>query len=129
MSDKIKVLVVEPMTPPYVKEIEGLSEMEEVVGGHIETVYPLLYGDAVFVCHEEGKLLGLPYNRALHDEHGMPYDIIQGNFFIAGIGTEDFASLTEHQIQKFTDLYSHEMVLSVPKRETTKKKGNHAHER
>ena len=28
------------------------------------------------ICNEEGKLLGLPLNRALRDEEGEIYDII-----------------------------------------------------
>ena len=50
------------------------------------------------VCNEEGKNLGLPFNRPLLDEHGLPYDIICGTFFVAGLGAEDFASLTDEQI-------------------------------
>lgn len=30
----MKVLVVEPLKPCYVREIEGLQAMREIVGGH-----------------------------------------------------------------------------------------------
>ena len=65
----MKVLVVEPLKPCYVREIEGLQAMQEIVGGHIEAIYPYEEQVAV-IANEEGKLLGLPYNRPLLDEHG-----------------------------------------------------------
>ena len=115
MSDKpIKVLVVEPLKPCRVQEISGLKDMQEIVGGHIEAIYPFLE-TAALVCNEEGKIHGLPYNRPLFDENGRPYDIICGTFFIAGLGTEDFTSLTEEQIQRYKAFYDKRMVLTVEK--------------
>lgn len=32
----MKVLIVEPMKPCYVREVSGLKDMQEVVGGDIE---------------------------------------------------------------------------------------------
>ena len=87
----MKVLVVEPLKECYTKEINGLKEMQALVGGYIQAVYPFEDPVAV-VCNEEGKNLGLPFNRPLLDEHGLPYDIICGTFFVAGLGAEDFAS-------------------------------------
>lgn len=41
MSDeKIKVLVIGPMKPCEVREISGLEAMQDIVGGHIQAVYP-----------------------------------------------------------------------------------------
>ena len=61
----MKVLVVRPMEMPEVQEIDHtLSAMQELVGGTIQAVYP--FDDPVaLVCNDEGKLLGLPWNRAL----------------------------------------------------------------
>ena len=129
----MKVLVVRPMEMPAVQEIDHtLSAMQELVGGDIEAVYP--FDDPVaLVCHGEGKLLGLPMNRALTDESGVPYDIVCGTFFVVGIKEDDFASLTEQQIEKYQDKYSHEMILSVPKQPEAQKKPmkkeKHEHER
>ena len=36
----MKVLVVEPGILPYEKEINGLQEMQELVGGLIDAIYP-----------------------------------------------------------------------------------------
>ena len=136
MSDKpIKVLVVEPMRPCRVQEICGLKDMQSIVGGSIEAVYPFQHDKVALVCHGEGKLLGLPYNRPLLDEDGKPYDVICGTFFIAGLGTEDFTSLTEEQIQRYKAFYDKRMVLTVerptPQRKTEeqKKKRSPGHER
>ena len=64
----MKVLAVEPGKVPYETEIEGgLESLQKAVGGSIEAVYP--YEDPVAViCNEEGKLIGLPTNRALKDQ-------------------------------------------------------------
>ncbi len=97
----IKILVVEPMKAPYVKEIEHtLRNLQAEVGGSIEAVYP--FEDTVaIICNEEGKLCGLKPNRALYYECNI-YDILHGTFFVAGIGEEDFCSLTEGQIKLYT---------------------------
>ena len=73
-----------------------------------------LCGEQHNVCNEEGKMLGLPMNRALTDESGVPYDIVCGTFFVVGIGDENFTSLTEQQIEKYRKKYANEMVFSVP---------------
>lgn len=82
----------------------------------------ILCGEQHNVCNDEGKLLGLPWNRTLTDDHGVPYDIVCGTFFVAGLKEDDFASLTEQQIEKYKDKYSHEMILSVPKQPEAQKK-------
>ena len=73
----IAVLVVEPGKEPYVKEIDsGLESLQHEVGGCIEAIYP--YEDPVaLVCNEEGKLEGLPLNRALRDEDGDIYSFLK----------------------------------------------------
>ena len=71
----MKVLMVEPGKSPYAAEIEsGLKSLQAAVGGDIQAVYP--YEDPVaLICNEEGKLLGLPLNRALFDDDDHIYDI------------------------------------------------------
>ena len=118
----MNVLLVAPMEPPRRVEIENsLESMQAVVGGLIQAVYPFDEPVAL-VCNDEGKLLGLPWNRALTDDHGVPYDIVCGTFFVAGLKEDDFASLTEQQIEKYKDKYSNEMILSVPKQPEAHKK-------
>ena len=84
--------------------------------------FTILCGSPHKICNDEGKLLGLPWNRTLTDDHGVPYDIVCGTFFVAGLKEDDFASLTEQQIEKYKDKYSNEMILSVPKQPEAHKK-------
>ena len=108
----MKVLVVEPQKPCRVQEIESLADMQQLVGGDIEAVYPFQELVAV-VCNADGKALGLPMNRPLLDKDYLPYDIIRGTFFIAGLGQEDFISLTDEQIQRYKSLYNNMQILPV----------------
>ena len=87
------------------------------------------------VCNANGKGLGLPFNRPLIDNAGLPYDIVCGTFFLAGLGAEDFVSLTEEQIRRYKELYDNVMVITAVKEqpqgtktEQKKKRGNE-HER
>ena len=104
----ITILVVEPGREPYVKEIDpGLKSLQHEVDGWIEAVYP--FEDPVaIVCNEEGKLNGLPLNRALiDDDSGEIYDIVAGTFLVTGLTEDNFGSLTDDQIQKFSDRFRH----------------------
>ena len=122
----MKILIVEPMKEPYEKEIQGtLEEMQAIVGGYIQAVYPFEDPVAV-VCNEEGKLIGLPYNRLLRDVAGRPYDVLCGTFFVAGLGEADFASLPADLMKRYKTMYTKEMLLPFPK---DKPKEKHTHER
>ena len=101
----MKILVVEPLKEPYVKEISGtLESMQAIVGGTIQAIYPFDNPDVALICNDDGKLLRLPLNRALFDEQGNIYDIIAGTFFICSAPSDSnsFASLTDGQIEKFS---------------------------
>jgi hypothetical protein len=102
---KLTVLVVEPGKHPYTKEIDsGLAPLQSEVGGSIEAVYP--YDDPVaIICNEEGKLMGLPKNRALADDEGHIYDILCGTFLVAGISGDDFASLPSELAEKYSERF------------------------
>ena len=61
------------------------------------------------ICHEEGKLLGLPLNRALrHPDSHEIYDVIAGTFFLCGAPpeSEHFESLTEEQMERYTEHFA-----------------------
>ena len=84
MSHKtMKVLIVEPGKAPYAAEISaGLEALQNLVGGLIQALYP--FEDTVaIIANDEGKLLGLPWNRPLFDEDGQIYDIFVGTFLVA----------------------------------------------
>ena len=111
MSGKIKVLVAEPGKPCQAREVEDeLKALQSLVGGSIEVVTPFAESVAI-VCHGEGKLRGLPFNRPLLDDSGEPYDILCGTFFITGVQGENFASLTDGQIGRYKEFYDSVMVV------------------
>ena len=102
------VLKISPLCRPEVITIaHTLEDMQLTVGGSIQAVYP--YEDLVaIVCNEEGKLLGMEPNRAICDsDTGEIVEIICGTFFICGLTTDDFASLTAKQIQYYTKLFEY----------------------
>ena len=69
-KNKMTVLLIEPEARPKVVTMEtGLKPLQEAVGGYIEAVYP--FDDPVaLIVNEEGKLDGLPLNRALRHKNG-----------------------------------------------------------
>ena len=108
-----KVVLVEPGKEARIAEmVLSLENMEKTVGGLIETVYPW-DDDTVLVCNENGKLEGLPPNRALYgydlpvdsgikgDKTNDPWDIIAGTFFVCRHGERDLEGLTDEQAQKY----------------------------
>ena len=98
----MKVLIVEPLKVPYEKEISGdLKSMQAIVGGLIQLLYPFEDPELALICNDEGKLMGLPWNRALRDEDGRIYDVVAGTFFLcrARAGSEHFEGLTEGQVE------------------------------
>ena len=100
----MKILVVEPLQEPYVKEIDGnLETMQNLVGGTIQAIYPFDDAEVALICNDDGKLMKFPLNRALFDEKGNIVDIIAGTFFIcsAPSNSENFEALTDEQIKKY----------------------------
>ena len=74
---------------------------------HIISNYALqtLCGSPHKVCCESGKLDGLPLNRALRDSDGDIYDIVAGNFFIVGLGQNDFTDLPHELAEQFAERF------------------------
>ena len=74
---------------------------------HIISNYALqtLCGSPHKVCCESGKLDGLPLNRALRDADGDIYDIVAGNFFIVGLGQNDFTDLPHELAEQFAERF------------------------
>ncbi len=110
----MNVLVVEPMKKPYMKDIDsGLHSLQQEVGGYIEAIYP--YEDLVgLVCNEEGKMQGLPLNRAIYSKSGEMFDIIAGTFLIVGLSEDNFAELSDKLADKYAKLFeSPEMFCSM----------------
>ena len=105
LSEKkmLDVLLVKPNEHPQNVSIGAeLKDLQQAVGGSIGASYP--FEDPVaIVYNDDGKLMGLPLNRALWDEDGLIYDVIAGTFLVVGLGEEDFASLTPELAQKYEE--------------------------
>jgi hypothetical protein len=100
----MKILVIEPMKEPYVKEIDGeLETMQSIVGGIIQAIYPFDHPEIALVCNDEGKLMRLRPNRALFDKDGNIVDIVAGTFFLcsAPLESENFEGLSDEQIETY----------------------------
>lgn len=102
MSD-MNVLLVQPESYPKAVTIgSDLESLQAAVGGSIEVVYP--FEDNVgLIMNEEGKIEGLPLNRALRDDQGELYDIIAGDFLVVGLGEDDFCSLSPELMKQFEE--------------------------
>ena len=100
----MKVLMVEPGKSPYAAEIEsGLKSLQAAVGGDIQAVYP--YEDPVaLICNEEGKLMGLPLNRALFVVVVFFFVFL---FQIVGLGEEDFTDLSPDLMEKYGEQFKY----------------------
>ena len=112
------ILLVSPGQPPQKITIDGtLAAMQHAVGGPIQAVYPFEEPVAL-ICHEEGKLLPLPLNRALRSpDTGEIYDIIAGDFFLCAAppDSDRFESLTNDQLEQYTQVFRiPELFLSGP---------------
>lgn len=104
-TNTIDVLLIQPCKYPQKVQIgTELEDLQAIVGGNIEVIYP--FRDAVgLVLNEEGKLMGLELNRALRDESGNIYDIMAGDFLVVGLTEESFCSLTPEQLEKFEEKF------------------------
>ena len=106
----MNVLVVEPGYLPYEKEIQDgvdhLEQMQAIVGGLIEPIYPY-HEEVAIVCNEEGLINGLPFNRSVPGGYGGVF----GTFFICGLGEEDFCSLPPKLMERFKKEFKNSEIL------------------
>ena len=104
-QEKNTLTVLEIAPGHYPKQVEidpDLKSLQQAVGGNIGASYP--FSDPVaIVYNDEGKLMGLPLNRALRDESGEAYDVVAGTFLVVGLGEEDFVSLSPELAQKYEE--------------------------
>ena len=102
--------MVEPGYLPYEKEIQDgadhLEQMQAIVGGLIEPIYPY-HEEVAIVCNEEGLINGLPFNRSVPGGYGGVF----GTFFICGLGEEDFCSLPPELMERFKKEFRNSEIL------------------
>lgn len=71
-------------------DIEGtLESMQELVGGHIETVRYEGIESVLYVVNEEGKVQDMKPNKFIYQGR----DLICGDFFVAAFGTNENGEL------------------------------------
>ena len=102
----IQVVLVEPGKLARIAEIgTTLDAMQRTVGGSIEAYYPF-EEQVCIVCNDEGKINGLPLNRAIRDaETHEIVDAIAGTFFICDCSGESFGSLSSEQQKRYLEKY------------------------
>lgn len=97
-NNLLKIVYVEPKKAAYVSEIENsLESMQRAVGGGLFQTVQIFDDNTIVVCNEESKLMGMPGNR----RYGDGTSIIAGPFFVCGIESESFRSLTEEETEKY----------------------------
>lgn len=101
MSNKIKVVLVEPHKPAREAEIfDSLSSLQQTVDGYIEITYPF-DDNAVVIGNEEAKLEGLDGTARINGQ------IYCGNLIIAGDDEEGgLMSLTDEQVKTYLEMFA-----------------------
>ena len=83
-------IIKRPGQPAFTRQIENtLSDFQQLVGGHIETVY--LPGKIIMIVNEESKLMNMKPNFRLGN------DLIVGTAVFVSADGEEFAGLSERQ--------------------------------
>ena len=102
----IQVVLVEPGKLARIAEIgTTLDAMQRTVGGSIEAYYPF-EEQVCIVCNDEGKINGLPLNRAIRDaETHEIVDAIAGTFFICDCSGKSLDSLSKEQQKRYLEKY------------------------
>lgn len=101
--EQLRGLLVKPnKLPEEITFDNSLEKKQELVEGYIEYAYSDDFPDVSFICNEEGKINGLPYNR------DIGHDIIAGNFIIISSNVEDGedVSLSDKQIEKYKKIFN-----------------------
>lgn len=92
--EHINVVIKRPREPFVRATIPNtLSDLQELVGGFIETV--TFATDAVLICNEEGLISDLPYNCTMFGHQ------LFGTIAILGVNGDEFCDLSEEGIALF----------------------------
>ncbi len=106
MEEKIRILLVQPGKYPVEKTISHTPKnLQELVQGTTEIVYPWPDQRIALVCNDESKLTGQPLNRVLPEIQ----NIIAGDFFLCGLHYtntgSNLCSLSPDQMEKMKERF------------------------
>ena len=106
MEEKIRILLVQPGKYPVEKTISHTPKnLQELVQGTTEIVYPWPAQRIALVCNDESKLTGQPLNRVLPEIQ----NIIAGDFFLCGLHYtntgSNLCSLSPDQMEKMKERF------------------------
>lgn len=84
----MQVICKSPGRPPVITQVKNtLEALQQAVGGPIEAV--TLAQNAVIICNEEGRLMGLPHNCRF-----LGIDFV-GTILVVGVDGDEFSGLSE----------------------------------
>jgi len=95
----IRVLYVEPHRKPFVTEIENT----------LEGVQQAVQGDIEYIDNDDGTVIGIcedSKNNGSEGNRRFKGDVFAGPFFIAEDGEEDIRSLSEENIEKYSEIFA-----------------------
>ncbi len=110
-ENMMKVLILEKDRLPYEAEIKhNIYAMQHIVGGSFDIIYFEPKDDAICFCNDEFLLNGSQPNRVVGNT------LVHGTCFIAGNGMNEYGeydscSLTQDQINKYTDKFGQSVIL------------------
>ena len=99
MSNKIRVIIVEPNKEPYTAKIKNTLEEKQTIVGGLLYFYDIEH-NVDLIWNEESKDLNLDFNRVITN------DIVCGTFIIVGQKNGYSISLRRKQIQKYKKEFS-----------------------
>ena len=104
-EETIRVILLEPHQMARTVEVKNtLEDLQALVKGNIEPFYPFAE-EVCFICNDEGKINGMEPNRAIYDEDHNMIDVLFGPGFICGCSGENFGSLSDEQIERYTEMF------------------------
>ena len=86
-----------------------LENLQDIVKGYIEIVYPFSFAPTIcIVCNEEGKLQNMLPNRPILDDNLEPVDYIAGDFLVleTDINACEFKSMPVELAELFAQYFN-----------------------
>jgi len=109
LQREMTVVLLEPGKLARVATIDSsLEGMQKVVGGLIEPFYPF-EEQVCIICNEEGKINGMPLNRAIYaepEEINMSYSELRSQFYKAEEAGKHISGYVVFSQDSFKDPYS-----------------------